>query len=306
MGYIYITNSNAKEGLEEASSFLKKLDILQYNLFDIDECDFWLNNLENRQCIYSEGSKNKYFENVLKLHSFNHKNLMYQAFQHPTILTPESIFKNYNYVTSSNQRLSFLGEALVSLIVSKWVYTKNPGIDVNESMLHKLKICGINHHIISLMSIDMKFDTAIICWNRDMKKDLELYKEKIMKMRQNWENPKKIKKEDYSDLDLEFTIILCEVFYSFWGAVLLDTKNVPLTIDKFLKECVDYLLNNATIDNFTEHPKVEILELFFGRRYIFKEIKEKYFNNNLVDLIVSSSRKTPSKRKKTIVYSIIK
>ena len=261
--------------MEEASSFLKKLEILE-DCFDLSESsEFWLDKLDNTSCLYSDEEKIKRFSEVSIIHPFRNRLLLYQAFHHPTYLTPEAISSNYNYVNSSYHRLSFLGEALISMIVSKWVYTKNPGVEITENTLHKLKICGINHHIISLMSIDLAFDSCIYAWNIELKEDLKRYKEKISEKRQNWESPKRIKKEDYSDLDIEFTVILCEVFYSFWGAVLLDTKNLPITIDKFRKVCEEYLLENATLENYTEHPKVEILELFFNRRIFFKEIKEK-------------------------------
>jgi dsRNA-specific ribonuclease len=251
------------------------MEILEVGFDLSDSPEFWLEKLENSSCRYPEDQKIKRFSEIANLHTFKHKVLLYQAFHHPSYLTPEAISSNYNYVNSSYHRLSFLGEALISMIVSKWVYSQNPGIEITENILHKLKICGINHHIISLMSIDLGFDSAIYSWNNDLREDLKRYKEKIAEKRQYWDSPKRIKKEDYSDLDIEFTVILCEVFYSYWGAVLLDTKNLPITIEKFKKVCEEYLLENATLDNYTEHPKVEILELFFNRRNFFKEIKEK-------------------------------
>ena len=239
--------------------------------------EFWLENLENKECIYSEQSKNKYFENIKKIYKFKNINLLYQAMQHPTILTPDLKTLNTNYVNLSYQRPSFLGEAFISMVVSLWVYRQNPKLSVNESLLHKLKICGINHHIISLMSLDLNLDTAIICWNSNLKQDMKKYKQEIEKLRNNWENRNKIKIEDYEKLDLEFTIILCELFYAYWGAILLDSKNIILPIDMFILFSKGYLLANATLDNYRQHPKVEILELFYQRREILKEIKEKYF-----------------------------
>ena len=86
--------------------------------------------------------------------------MLYQAFTHPSYLTEDSFEKNYPYVKKSYQRLSFLGEAFISFFVSYWVYKENK--IANENLLHKLKICGINHHIISLIAIDLELDKKLL------------------------------------------------------------------------------------------------------------------------------------------------
>ena len=45
-----------------------------------------------------------------------------------------------------------------------------------------------------------------------------------------------------------------------------------------------YLENNATKKNYTQHPKVIILDEFYRRRNYFKNIREKYlYNLTIVD-----------------------
>jgi hypothetical protein len=58
---------------------------------------------------------------------------------------------------------------------------------------------------------------------------------------------------------------------------MLDTSSVEKTMDVLDNIMLEYLKNNATVETFTEHPKVVILDEFMKRRYFFKTIKEKYF-----------------------------
>ncbi len=38
--------------------------------------------------------------------------------------------------------------------VSSWVYM-NDDKEANECLLHRLKICGVNHHIISMIALNL-------------------------------------------------------------------------------------------------------------------------------------------------------
>ena len=83
-----------------------------------------------------------------------------------------------NYVNKSYQRLAFLGEAIVELFVSIFVYENNPY--EMESNLHKMRICGINHHIISLIAFELKFHDCLLSpGGGGFKTDIKNYTNKL-------------------------------------------------------------------------------------------------------------------------------
>lgn len=99
-----------------------------------------------------------------------------------------------------------------------------------------------------------------------------IYKNKFLESRKDLENKFQIPNENC--LDENFIIVLCEMFHAYIGAILLDSQSVEKTF-LVLKEIMDdYLLQNATMDTFTEHPKVVILDEFMKRRNYFKKIRE--------------------------------
>lgn len=166
-GYMFYMNFNlvinntqyqSDDFFELPSNLLLDIGVLdeKFNLYNCDS--FWLKDLENQACIFNEQQrlKNISFLNTSKYHKFNNINLLYQALTHPELINEQ----NKSYVNKSYQRLAFLGEAFVSFYVSFYVYNNNP--NVNECMLHKLKICGINHHIISSIAIKMKLHDALM------------------------------------------------------------------------------------------------------------------------------------------------
>lgn len=65
------------------------------------------------------------------------------------------------------------------------------------------------------------------------------------------------------------------MFHSYVGAILLDSKSVETTYYKLSALMDKYLEHNATIETYTEHPKVTIIDEFMKRKHIFKKIKEK-------------------------------
>jgi hypothetical protein len=67
------------------------------------------------------------------------------------------------------------------------------------------------------------------------------------------------------------------MFYSYVGAVLLDSRSVEKTYLVIKGIMDDYLNYNATVETYTEHPKVVILDEFMKRKFYFKKIREKYF-----------------------------
>jgi len=160
MNFNLYLNSKTDNFFELPSEFLTDIGVLE-RIFDLENTNqFWLNDLENPNCKYDLKSRMNRVAclNNSNYHEFKNVNLLFQALSHPEFI----IDKSYSYVNKSYQRLAFLGEAFVSFFVALYVYDNNP--DVNECMLHKLKICGINHHIISMLAIKMKLDDLLLIW----------------------------------------------------------------------------------------------------------------------------------------------
>ena len=105
----------------------------------------------------------------------------------------------------------------------------------------------------------------------------------IKKLKTVWNSQKdKFKIPEDEIIDEEFVIILCELFHSYIGAIFVDSGNIEKTFD-ILKDILNvYLLNNATKDTYTEHPKVEILQEYQKRKQIFKRIKENGGNRIII------------------------
>ena len=185
---------------------------------------------------------------------------------HPSTLAEENLQKEINYVNKSYQRLAFLGEAIVELFVSIFVYKNNPY--ETESNLHKMRICGINHHIISLIACDLKFHDCLLSPSGGgFRTDIKKYSDKLMLERGKLENKYKLPLEELDNE--EFVIILCELFHAYLGAIFVDSHDIKTTF-KVLEEIMqNYLINNATKDTFTEHPKEIILNEYMKRLKVF-------------------------------------
>jgi ERCC4-related helicase/dsRNA-specific ribonuclease len=146
----------------KSSSFLNELKVLKVNFCNFFDESFWEKNLKNENCKFRPEQKYLRVRPIAEngRYKFENLDLLYQACTHSSYLSEESMKGNFPYVNRSYQRLAFLGEAFVSFYVSLWVYQKNP--DADECLLHKLKICGINHHIISLIAIDLHLDDCLL------------------------------------------------------------------------------------------------------------------------------------------------
>jgi dsRNA-specific ribonuclease len=141
-----------------SSKFLTEIGVLK-KPFDLKSSkNFWLENLDNIGCKFSKEQKLNRFLIIdnENFHCFQNKDLLYQAMTHPEYIND----MNFNYVNKSYQRLAFLGEAFLSFVVAFYVYDNNPNI--NECMLHKLKICGINHHVVSSVAIKMNLHDLLL------------------------------------------------------------------------------------------------------------------------------------------------
>ena len=256
----------------------------------------------NDKCKFNEERRDKHLELVIKnkYYTFKNKKLAYQAMTHPSTLAEENLQKEINYVNKSYQRLAFLGEAIVELFVSIFVYKNNPY--ETESNLHKMRICGISHHIISLIACDLKFHDCLLSPSGGgFKTDIKKYSDKLMLERGKLENKYKLPLEELDNE--EFVIILCELFHAYLGAIFVDSHDIKTTF-KVLEEIMqNYLINNATKDTFTEHPKETILNEYMKRRHFIKSLKEN--GGNRIILKYEKENNTAYRKRKIYTYQLI-
>ena len=263
-----------------------------------------VNNVKiNDNCIFDEESRDSYLELILqknKYYTFKNKVLAYQAMTHPSTLTEENLQKKINYVNKSYQRLAFLGEAIVELFVSIFVYKNNPY--EMESNLHKMRICGINHHIISLIAYDLGLHKCFLHPSGGgFMTDINKYTDKLILEREKMQNKYRLPLEELDNE--EFVIILCELFHSYLGAIFVDSHDIKTTFDVLKIIMQDYLNNNATKDTFTEHPKETILNEYMKRRNFFKSIKEN--GGNRIILKYEKENNTAYRKRKMYTYQLV-
>jgi dsRNA-specific ribonuclease len=65
------------------------------------------------------------------------------------------------------------------------------------------------------------------------------------------------------------------MLHAYIGAILLDSQDVEKTFFVVKGIMDDYLLNNATVETYSEHPKVIILDEFFKKAHYLKKLREK-------------------------------
>ena len=256
----------------------------------------------NEKCRFDEKSRDRFLELVIanQHYQFKNKILAYQAMTHPSTLAEENLQKRINYVNKSYQRLAFLGEAIIELFVSIFVYRNNPY--ETESNLHKMRICGINHHIISLMACDLKLHDCLLSPSGGgFKTDIKKYTDKLLLERGKMTNKYTLPLEELDNE--EFVIILCELFHSYIGAIFVDSNDIKTTF-KVLKNIMqEYLNNNATKDTFKEHPKETILLEYMRRRHFIKTLKEN--GGNRVILKYEKENNMAYRKRKMYTYQLI-
>ena len=296
---------NYNDAFNLTTKFLKEVKVLDKTYEEIinNITNIGINNVEiNKNCIFDEDKRDRYLELVLKnrYYKFKNKVLAYQAMSHPSTLEEDNIKKKKNYVNKSYQRLAFLGEALVELFVSIFVYKNNPY--ETESNLHKMRICGINHHIISLIACELKFhDCLLRPSGGGFKKDIDSYIDKLLLERGKMNNKFKLPLEELDNE--EFVIILCELFHSYIGAIFVDSHDIKTTFEVLKNIMIEYLNNNATKDTFTEHPKEIILNEYMRRRHFFKSIKEN--GANRIILKYEKENNNSYRKRKMYTYQLV-
>jgi dsRNA-specific ribonuclease len=291
--------------LNLTTQYLKEMDVIKSTYLDI------INNITkigvqsvelNQKCKFDEVKRDKHLELVIKnkYYTFKNKILAYQAMTHPSTLAEENLQKKINYVNKSYQRLAFLGEAIVELFVSIFVYKNNPY--EMESNLHKMRICGINHHIISLIAFDLKFHDCLLSPSGGgFKTDIAKYTEKLQLERNKMENRYQLPTDELDNE--EFVIILCELFHSYIGAIFVDSHDIKKVFDVLQSIMGNYLINNATKETYKEHPKETILNEYMKRRHFIKSLKEN--GANRIILKYEKNAAVPYRKRKMYNYQLI-
>ena len=293
------------EAFDLATKYLKEMDVLNKNYVDVinNITQISVENVKiNPNCKFDEKSRDRHLELVIKnkYYEFKNKVLAYQAMTHPSTLAEENLQKKINYVNKSYQRLAFLGEAIVELFVSIFVYKNNPY--ETESNLHKMRICGINHHIISLMACDLKFHDCLLSpAGGGFKTDIRKYTDKLILERGKMSNKFKLPLEELDNE--EFVVILCELFHSYIGAIFVDSHDIKTTFGVLKNIMQEYLNNNATKDTYTEHPKEIILNEYMRRRHFIKSLKEN--GANRIILKYEKENNTAFRKRKMYTYQLV-
>ena len=293
------------EAFNLATKYLKEMEVINKNYDEIISkiTKIGVDNVcINSNCRFDEKARDRYLELIIKnkYYEFKNKVLAYQAMTHPSTLAEENLQKKINYVNKSYQRLAFLGEAIVELFVSIFVYRNNPY--ETESNLHKMRICGINHHIISLIACDLKLHDCLLSPSGGgFKTDIRKYTDKLILERGKMENKFKLPLEELDNE--EFVIILCELFHSYIGAIFVDSHDIKTTFSVLKNIMQEYLNNNATKDTYTEHPKEIILNEYMKRRHFIKSLKEN--GGNRVILKYEKENNMVYRKRKMYTYQLI-
>ena len=293
--------------LDLTTKYLQEMDVMKLNYLDIINkiTDIGVGSVElNKNCKFDETRRDKHLELVIKnkYYTFKNKILAYQAMTHPSTLAEENLQKKINYVNKSYQRLAFLGEAIVELYVSIFVYKNNPY--EMESNLHKMRICGINHHIISLIAFDLKFHDCLLCPSGGgFKTDISKYTERLQIERSKMKNRYQLPTEELDNE--EFVIILCELFHAYIGAIFVDSHDIRKTFDVLKSIMEEYLVNNATKDTYKEHPKEIILTEFMKRRHFIESLKENGANRIILKYEKNNVNAIPYRKRKMYNYQLI-
>lgn len=273
------------------------------------------NLLNNKVKLVTEQLKENKIDKKLPYTFDNPSNilLLIQATTHNTCISNYNLNKNTVLVNSSYNRLSFLGEALYSFILSYYLINKYQFI--SEELLHILRINGLNHNLISIFALELRLDELLdsndYCdiYETNSKGDtilrkgpklnddimnykkcyFGLMKEKKFCTKFNSEaeyndvicNDEKLKqfkkqKEDgYLELDNYFVSVLNDLFFSYIATILIDNKDINVVYYKIMEFIKPYLLANCSLKTYDEHPKSKIYYLFLKYKEYLVSIKEK-------------------------------
>ena len=99
-------------------------------------------------------------ENYIKLQKklridFNNLEIYQLAFKHPSYLN-----ENFSFATNTNQRLEFLGDAILGLILSDYLYTKFP--EYNEGFLTDIRSELVKDQTLSIIGKEIDLGHYLI------------------------------------------------------------------------------------------------------------------------------------------------
>lgn len=86
-------------------------------------------------------------------YKFKDKRLLENALLHPS-------YSYENNIKSDNQRMEFLGDAVLTLIISDILYTKYP--EINEGKLSKMRSALVNKNMFGLKALEIDIDRHIM------------------------------------------------------------------------------------------------------------------------------------------------
>ena len=99
--------------------------------------------------------KKKIFELEKKINvNFKNKNLLHQALIHRSYLN-----ENPNFYLKHNERLEFLGDAVLELIITEFLYTVYP--EKSEGELTNLRASLVNSQMLSELAFELNLDEYI-------------------------------------------------------------------------------------------------------------------------------------------------
>lgn len=175
---------------------------------------------------------------MIKIPEFKNKKLFTQAFVHRSYIneTKEKL--------ESNERLEFLGDSVISFIVSDYLYKKYP--DFNEGILTNLRSLLVNTKILAQVSKELDFGKQLL-----------------------------LSKGEEESMGRENQSLLADSFEAFIGALFLDQgieKVTDLLKEVLLPKGDQFVKNRAFKD-----PKSLLQERVQARKQsspIYKVIKE--------------------------------
>ena len=91
---------------------------------------------------------------MIKLPEFKNKNLLEQSFVH------RSYLNETKKKLSSNERLEFLGDSVISFVVSQYLYNKYPNFD--EGILTNLRSLLVNTKSLATVAKELNFGSLLL------------------------------------------------------------------------------------------------------------------------------------------------
>lgn len=154
---------------------------------------------------------------------FKNKKLLFEALTHRSYLN-----EHRNWITGHNERLEYLGDAVLELVISEYLFLKYQNVD--EGRLTLLRASLVNYQNLSKIARKIGLDKFILT-SKGEKKDTE----------KAWD------------------IILANAFEALIGAIYLDKGIVAAR--KFIKEFVISKLDEILKKESYKDPKSKLQEI---------------------------------------------